>query len=216
MNISVWSWWWGSTTPTAGYLHHGQAIGKAVFEKCESTGGSRTFLNFSIFLDQDHTSPTPQVALSNSFLLWSPKCFARLQVTNNFIFNQINQGSFSCRESTPSADDAASCCSASDELSSNSSITRFPKSKPWSTLSTGPFQLNDSAAVCNLCHDHVLFPFFILHCLPFPSILPKVQKIITNSALGINWLPDFFYCQSWTFFPDLLRRKVPQLPTTAW
>ena len=105
---------------------------------------------------------------------------------------------FSCRESTPSADDAASCCSASDELSSNSSITRFPKLQSCSTSSTLPFQLNDCAAVRNLCHDHVLFPFFILHRLPFPSILPKVWKFTANQVLRITWWLDLF--PLWSFF----------------
>ena len=40
---------------------------------------------FCRFLDPDHTSQIPQVSLPNSFLLWSPKCFAWFQVANHLI-----------------------------------------------------------------------------------------------------------------------------------
>ena len=51
---------------------------------------------FCRFLDPDHTSQIPQVSLPNSFLLWSPKCFAWFQVTSHLIsrekFQHIQAG----------------------------------------------------------------------------------------------------------------------------
>ena len=66
------------------------------------------------------------------------------------------------------------------------------------------FQLNDCEAVCNLCNDHVLFSFFILHCLPFPSILPKVSKLSWYKRVKLQ------------LFLGLLRWKARQQQTMAW